>query len=389
MAVAAEPIDVRAAESAGAETPAPASGPRRWLRLGEVRFDGRRNGLNLVRLGLALAVLVSHGYALLGRPEPAPGGEKVGTWAVFGFFAISGYLITGSRLSSPLSAYVLRRLARIYPAFLVCLGVTALGFAPIAYWHDHHSLDGFFGTGTTPVSYVLANVSLKMYAYDVAGTPAGVPRPGAWDGSLWSLYYEFACYALVAVLLTVVAFRRRPALTLGVGFAISVVLHARMDRLVPYTQNNADLSLLAWLLPFFLAGGLVHALRHRIALTWPGALASAAVVAVLAWDGPVWGPQLAAPLVVYLLLWLGAWLPCPEWVRRNDVSYGVYIYAFPVQQLLLVLGATGWAMAAFDGAAVLGTAVLAVASWFIVEKPVMDRARRVTRRAPAAAPVLA
>ena len=129
MAVAAEPIDVRAAESAGAETPAPASGPRRWLRLGEVRFDGRRNGLNLVRLGLALAVLVSHGYALLGRPEPAPGGEKVGTWAVFGFFAISGYLITGSRLSSPLSAYVLRRLARIYPAFLVCLGVTALALA--------------------------------------------------------------------------------------------------------------------------------------------------------------------------------------------------------------------------------------------------------------------
>ncbi len=381
MAVAAtEPVDVRAAESAGSEAPVPASGLRRWLRTGEVRFDGRRNGLNVVRLALAFAVLGSHSYALMGRPELRPGGETVGTWAVFGFFAISGYLITGSRLSAPLSAYILRRLARIFPAFLVCLVVTAFGFAPLAYWHEQGTLDGFLGAATTPANYVLSNLTLKMFSFDVAGTPSGVPYPGAWDGSLWSLYYEFACYVLIAVLLSVVAFRRRAALTLAVAFALSVVLHAQMDRVALYTQGNGDLSLVAWLLPFFLAGGLVHALRHTIVLTWPGALVSAALIAVLAESGPTWGPQLAAPFVVYLLLWLGAWLPCPEWVRRNDISYGVYIYAFPVQQLLLVLGATAWRMAYLDIAAVALTALLAAASWFVVEKPVMDRARRVTRR---------
>ncbi len=379
--LATQPVDVRAAESAGSRAPVPAAGPRRWLRLGEIRFDGRRNALNLVRLGLALAVLVSHGFVLRGRPEPTFADVNLGRWAVYGFFAISGYLITGSRLSSPLPAYVLRRLARIYPAFVVCLVVTAFGFAPVAYWHDHGSIDGFFGaTSTTPLNYVLSNLTLKVVAFGVAGTPSGVPFPGAWDGSLWSLYYEAVCYALVAALLSVVAFRRRSALVLGVAFALSVLLQAQMELVSRYAEGNGDLALLAPLLPFFLAGGLVHMLRNRLVLTWPGALACAAGTAGLALALPTYGVQLAAPLVVYLMLWLGASLPCPEWVRRNDVSYGVYIYAFPVQQLLLVLGATTWRMVAFDAAVVALTAALAVASWFAVEKPVMARAHAVTRR---------
>ncbi len=98
------------------------------------------------------------------------------------------------------------------------------------------------------------------------------------------------------------------------------------------------------------------------------------------------GPQIAAPLLTYFVLWLGAVLPCPDLVRRHDVSYGVYIYAFPVQQLFAVAGlATVLALPVFDLLALIAVVPLAAASWLLIERPVMQRARRATRL-PAPAP---
>ena len=94
----------------------------------------------------------------------------------------------------------MHRVARIFPAFLVCLVVTAFVFAPIAYLHQHGTVDGLLTTPTTPLNYVFGNATLRMFAFDVAGTPGNVPYPGAWNGSLWTLYYEFGCYMVVAAL---------------------------------------------------------------------------------------------------------------------------------------------------------------------------------------------
>lgn len=349
-----------------------------WLRAGTVHLHPRRNGLNLVRLLLAYTVLVAHGFPLSGLGEgPVVGGDNAGGWAVFGFFAISGYLITGSRLGNDVGTYVVHRVARIFPAFLVCLIATAFVFAPIGYIAQHGSLEGFLTTPTTPVNYVLSNLTLRMNTYTVAGTPGDVPYPGAWDGSLWSLYYEFLCYVIVGLLASI-GFMRRSPIGLGAAYVASVVLWARLDFLGSYVENNFDLQMLARLLPFFLAGGLLFMLRRRLVLTWPlGLLALVASVAsAVLIDG--WGAQLAAPLLAYGFLCLGAVLPCPDFVRRNDVSYGIYIYAFPVQQLLMIAGAHAWPLAVFDLAAAVVVAPLAAASWFLVERPVMRRARRAT-----------
>ena len=95
--------------------------------------ERRDNSLNLVRLVLAALVLVSHAYAITGHtPEPEWHDTTLGTWAVYGFFALSGFLITGSRMTSDMGAYLIRRIARIYPGYLVCLVVTVVVFAPIA-----------------------------------------------------------------------------------------------------------------------------------------------------------------------------------------------------------------------------------------------------------------
>jgi peptidoglycan/LPS O-acetylase OafA/YrhL len=351
--------------------------PGHRRRLGEVRLDARRNSLNLLRLVLAVLVLVSHGYPISGRPEPLVADENLGTWAVFGFFAISGYLIAGSRFTRPLGHFLVNRAARIFPAFLVNLVVTVLVFAPVGFWAAHRTLDGIFGTVTTPFAYLASNVALRMGAYDVAGTPLGVPLPGVWNGSLWSLYYEFLCYLVLAILGSVAVFRRS-AWAMAVAFALSVAFHAGMTSWMrPYTQDNTDALLMAKLLPFFLGGALLYLLRDRLPLTWPLALAAAVgtVGACLAFS---WGPQLAGVFIAYLVLWFGAAVPSPALIQRHDISYGMYIYAFPVQQLLAVAGAYRWHLAVFDLVAVLCTVPLATASWLLVERRVMRRARAST-----------
>lgn len=352
------------------------------VTFGAATLDGRRNGLNLVRLMLALAVLVAHGWYLSGHGVgPHFAGQNIGTWAVYGFFIISGYLITGSRLTRSLGEYVLHRIARIFPAYLVCLVVVGFVFAPVGYYAGHHTIDGFLTTATTPLQYVIGNATLRISAYDVAGTPAGVPYPSAWDGSLWSLYYEFICYVVIAILASFGVFRRRPA-ALAAAFLASVALQIGVGTFSSYVQGNVDVVYLSNLLPFFLAGGLLYMLRDRITLTWPLAVLATAGALALAHARPAWGPHLAAPLMAYAVLWFGAVLPCPRLIRRNDVSYGIYIYAFPVQQLFAYAGAAHWNLAVYDLAAAAATVPLAVASWLLVERPAMRRARRSTAWLP-------
>ena len=88
-----------------------------------------------------------------------------------------------------------------------------------------------------------------------------------------------------------------------------------------------------------------------------------------------WGTQAASPLIAYALLWLATVVPSPAVARRHDISYGVYIYAFPVQQLLVYAGAHRLGLAAYDVLAALATAALAVVSWRLVERPALRWAR--------------
>ena len=360
-------------------------------RYGARELGGRTNGLNLIRLVLAAMVLFAHGFYLAGAGHgPMVNGENLGGLAVMGFFAISGYLITGSRLRKSLGSYLLLRASRIFPAFLVCLVVTAGVFAPLAYLQAHRSLDGFATTATTPANFVFTNATLKMNAFDVAGTPSTVPfaQPenwGAvsWNGSLWTLYYEFLCYIIIAAMLSV-PLLRRSAWGTGAALVASIAAYATVDRLEPYFGGNAEPRMLLRLLPFFLAGAWLYQVRHKMALTWPVALAAALVAAVPVVFLGHWGPQLAAPLLAYVIVYLGALIRSPQLIATHDISYGVYIYAWPSQQLLAIagvhsLGLGHWpGIVVYDLAAVALTVPLAIASWLFVERPVLERAHRVT-----------
>ncbi len=339
-------------------------------------LNPKNNSLNLIRLVLSLMVLFAHSFFIVGAGTgPTFKQENLGGWAVAGFFGISGYLITGSRFNNKIGPYLVHRVARIFPGFLVCLVVMAAFFAPVAYVIQHSSLHGFFQTPTTPANSIFANMFLRISTYDIAGTPAGVPYPGAWNGSLWTLYFEFLCYLMIAVLGSFAFFKKTPWPILA-AFILSVILWANITRIDPYFQNNFDFNMLARLVPYFLGGAVVKVFSKRIGFNWQGALVAGVLgtICVLSFDG--YGNQLAAPFMAYLLLWASTWLPSPKIVKTNDVSYGAYVYAFPVQQMLAVLGAFRWGVWWFTLVAGLATLIFAIASWVLIEKPTMGLARR-------------
>ncbi len=338
-------------------------------------FPYRANSLNLVRLVLASAVLVAHAWYITGTGSgPGWKNENLGGWAVAGFFVVSGFLITRSRLSHGLGDYLVHRLARIMPAFVVCLVVTAVVFGPIAALVEQGTLDGYLGTSPSPLSYIWTNLDLHVDQYAIGTTLSTVPYPQAWNGSLWTLYYEVCCY-LVVGLLAVLGLVRRSPLPMALAFALSVIAYAQVDVLQRYGANE-DLSLLSRLLPFFLGGAVIHYVVDRFGIaTIPGALSLPVAVLLIA-VGPIGTAQATAPLLAYGILWLSTVVPQPKIVARNDVSYGVYIYAWPVQQLTELVGPTAgqlWPSILLSGVI---TVLLGTVSWLLVERPVMRRVKR-------------
>ncbi|WP_200950705.1 acyltransferase family protein [Microbacterium sp. Root180] len=332
-------------------------------------FDPRRNALNFVRLTLAVTVIGWHSFPLTGHDiEYAPLRQLVGEIGVDGFFAISGFLIVASWVRDPNWARYLRaRALRILPAFWVCLLVTAFVIAPLA--------AGVLGGEN--VTYVLYNAGLRIFQEDIAGTPLGVPYEGVWNGSLWTLWWEFLCYLGVMGLGLVGILRWRWTTTIlfGVALAVGVATTAGVvDNW--YAAQGSRFGLM------FLAGAMVWQWKDRIPVNaWTLTVAGAVLIASLLTPNY---RLLAALPVAYLVMVAGASIKTPRLALRNDVSYGVYIYAFPAQQVVAYSGVDEVALMAV--AATLLTFPLAIASWFLVEKPAMRlKAKRPEPASPVAA----
>lgn len=354
-----------------------------------VPFPYRENSLNLFRLVLAGLVLFAHSWYIAGRGVgPQLHGENLGGWAVAGFFVLSGFLITRSRFRTGAGDYLLHRVARIYPAFLVCLLATAVIFGPIAALIENGTLAGYVSTPVTPLQYVWGNLGLNIMSYDIGATLNTVPYPNAWNGSLWTLYYEFLCYLLVWVLGAWAVFRKSlvPA---AVAFALSVVVWMNIG-LAERAGLDGSFVLLFKLLPFFLGGALAFLLIERYGINLWIAVGALVVAVALIIGIPGWGGQISSPFLAYGLLYLSSVIPQPRWISRNDVSYGFYIYAWPVQQLVVLMGGTRWGMLVYILITIVGTVILAALSWFLIERPSMRRVRRrnvpiSTQAAPSAA----
>lgn len=348
------------------------------MKLGQV-FDARNNALNAWRLALATSVIWGHSFTLLGRDFPS-GAVKhlLGAGGVDGFFAVSGFLITGSWLGNPhLREYLVARALRILPGYYVCLVVTAFVIAPIAIAIQGGAAIKLL-LSTAPIEYVLMNSTVLVLKVDIGGTPRGVPYPGTWNSSLWTLIFELFCYLAVAAIGIAGLGNRRwvsPAILVVAVFGAAIAPPFRTgDAIATQLAPNAARFAL-----MFAAGALLYQWREVIPARWSLVGLSAVIVVAAAASLPNYRMVAAIPLA-YAIIVSGALLHSKRLRLRTDLSYGVYIYAFPTQQLLVICGLGTLHPTVFTIVATIATLPLAALSWFLVEKPAISIKSRLKRK---------
>ena len=184
-----------------------------------------------------------------------------------------------------------------------------------------------------PFEFVVENSAVVVLKFDVGGTPTGVPYPGLWNGSLWTLIYEVLCYIAVLLLGLVGLAHRR--WTSAVVFALAVCLAAYLPPMTfPGTWSNAQC--IARFAIMFAAGALLYQWKDLIPARW--SLVAASVLIVLAAGLLPDYRLLGAIPLAYALIVSGALVHNKYLRLPTDLSYGTYIYAFPMQQLLVICG---------------------------------------------------
>ncbi|MGE3193127.1 MAG: acyltransferase family protein [Microbacteriaceae bacterium] len=346
------------------------------------RFQPRNNSLNALRLVLAALVVVSHAWPLTGvEPEPAFGGANLGSWAVFGFFAISGFLITRSRLRARRTRdYYRARALRILPAFVVALVVVAFVFAPLSVLVD----PGASWNPFSSLTYVLRNLPLYapiVWQPGIEHTLVNAAYPVDWDGPLWTLFWEALCYVAIGVLVSVLPRKAVPGVLIG----LFVVLTAASLALTLGVVHMNDL--IGRAIPMilaFIAGALLLLFGDRVRIAPVWIIAAVVLLALTIVAGL--GPSLGTLPLALLLLWLGVVLPLQKVGSRYDISYGVYIYAWPVQQFVTLVAGPDLFIP-LDLLIVMAITVpLAFLSCILIERPALARKAPAGAESPQEAP---
>ena len=337
--------------------------------------SGRDNNLNLIRAVAATAVLVSHAYPIAlgaGTPEPlkASLGYSLGTLSVFVFFVISGFLITQSmdRSSSWQNFFVARAL-RLMPGLIVSLVLVGLVVGPlVTTW----TLDAYLKDPTL-MRFLFGNASLVFMQYHLPGVFEDLPYT-AIVGSIWTLFYEVLCYGMVFAL-GLLGVIRRPGATTAILLAVLVAIHLGdlfTDDLPRRLNNIQKLTV-----PFVF-GMLAYLWRSHVMMVW-WVLPLILILPVAAFGTAFYHLALCLALS-YWTLWLG-YVPGGAIRRFNDsgdYSYGIYIYAFPVQGLAVYLMGPQSALQNVIYS-LPPTILLGMLSWYLVEKPAMAQKARLAQ----------
>ncbi len=335
----------------------------------ECLAHGRDNNFNLLRALAAVSVIVSHSWpAALGPWAAEPLTDilhfNLGAAAVKIFFALSGFLVAKSfERRRSLAGFVAARAARLFPALIIVTLVTVLVIGPI---FTAISVQSYFSNQNT-ILFAPRAISLIYRENLLPGLFETTPYPGV-NGSLWTLWYEVCCYAGLAItgLIGLVCRGRYWLLLLGFGFAYAL---GRWE-VVPDWAIYANLAL-----PFIFG---LTAYVYRTSIRSGIATLLLLVGLALALQAFFGAVEEAWTLVLsYGALWF-AGLNIPRLLNYNrvgDFSYGLYLYGWPVQQMLAT-AFPGISPGAMIALALPGALAFAMPSWFLVERPALARVRK-------------
>lgn len=340
----------------------------------------RFGGFDVLRILAALAVVLSHSYSVTGHPESRLSfsvghfAVPLGALGVSIFFVTSGFLVAGSwdRLAN-VGVFALHRFARIWPAIVVVITITVFVMGPLVTSVGLHKY--FFSTST--MFYFVRNVVLFGGTVNkLPGVFATHPDVSV-NGSIWTLTYEVWAYAALVGLGIVGALRRWCTPTLVLVALLAFLRFGVYEKIggLPTTRPILGLTLAdgAKLWSFFFAGVVLSRVVKRVdptRLIVPGVAAVSLAFAlgeptlyIVGLSGCVIGIGSLRGRVTEAVHALG------------DPSYGIYILAFPIQQLIYGGGIarTPWAMFAVAGAISIVGGYL---SWHLLERPVLAWAKR-------------
>jgi peptidoglycan/LPS O-acetylase OafA/YrhL len=335
------------------------------------------NNFDFIRLVAAMMVLCSHQYALISRPEPRPFGLfTLGTLGVLIFFSVSGYLVAQSWDRDPhVWRFAARRFLRIWPGLAVVVLLAVFCVGPL---FTQLALPDYFKAVKTWKYLLQLCLQVKLHLPGVFNSnPSRVV-----NGSLWTIPVEVKWYGiLLAAGLCGLLQRRARVLLLAM-----VVLYATYIYGVFDVQHN---PLANFLLPafgceygtFFCYGVVLHRWRHvwEGSPVWVLACLTLLTSALVALDHVYAAVYVLLPVMV---VWFGS-LSTPL-VREagcyGDFSYGIYIYAYMVQQAVIVVIGFHHSYAMTLSASIAVTLACAFASWRLIERPALGLKRHLRIR---------
>jgi peptidoglycan/LPS O-acetylase OafA/YrhL len=341
--------------------------------VGDKLTSRTQNNFNLIRLLAASAVIITHSYSLLGLPEndiltrASHGVLSFSRLGVYVFFIISGFLITQSlERSRSLLSFFWKRCLRIFPALAVVLVLSVFILGPLI---TTAGVKEYFSSYST--WRYLGGITLYRITYMLPGVFGDNFYRNAVNGSIWTLPYEWTCYLVLAGLLFWL--KKKSWAVVSLALVIAVLLHQFggknfLNATIPVLLLNVG-QFLNYLI-FFLVGAGAYIFRQY--LSFSKISLSIALGLLVAAFYLLHSINILYFVLTYLILWLAV-LPLPGrkyWLER-DYSYGLYIYAFPVQQIVAhywgaFLGVAGFAVMAW-----LATMPLAILSWHWVERPAL------------------
>ncbi|MGY4428905.1 peptidoglycan/LPS O-acetylase OafA/YrhL [Bradyrhizobium sp. F1.13.1] len=336
-------------------------------------MNPRAGNFDLMRLVAASLVFWSHQYQITGFPEPAvPWVGSLGGFAVFAFFAISGYLNSLSVVRSRSSAqFLISRAFRIFPALIVCVSLCVLMGAVVTTLplSDYFAPPGLgFNGRNTPFSFLWRD-SILFFGLDYK-------LPGVFESSLgttevltplWTLPQEAKLYVCLAIVALVCRFDARAIggavfVVLG-GFAISGI----WSELLPIWLGERGLTC-----AILFAGGVGVALLERCLTKTIAVACFTSIAVLLLWCGhkETFALVAIAPVCVVLNT-----IPLPRWTApKLDISYGVYLYALPIQHLTSDLPLSFWSKGLF---AFMVTLLMGTLSALLIEQPMLRVRKRI------------
>lgn len=346
-----------------------------------MQSSDRKNNFGVLRLLFANLVICYHSYFLIDGDarrdifHSVSGAMPLGSLAVAGFFLISGYLIVKSYSNSrSVKDYLVKRLLRIWPGYAVAYLVSLLIVAPL-------------GGGKLADIRVLKDIFwfLTFQEPHVGGVFHGLAQERI-NGSMWTISYELRCYILVIPLGACGFLRdRRKFLALTACFGIAAFLPKNFSFPFPAVFGTVGADVL--LIGVFCAGGLFYLYRDLIKFRLRYAMMALPIFFAL---------QLREATAQIAMMTAGAYIlfcvatykgdnAVSRLTEKTDFSYGIYLYSYPVQQLIL------WHDRNIDMYELLGISVviawiLGAISWYMVERPALRLKPRPVHRklAPAA-----